>query len=172
MNNTYLLIGLGGVFAVGFFMMKDNKSIITPGALIKARDFIKDKEGYRTKTYLDTAGLPTIGYGHLLKNGESYPSGITQKQAIDLLEKDLKIAENIVNKYVKSDINTNQKAALISFAYNVGEGNFKKSTLLTFLNQQLYGKAANEFDKWIYSGGKVTNGLVSRRKEEKRLFLA
>lgn len=174
MNNNYIILGGGAVLLTGaYFMFKDkSSSTISSGALIKARDFIVEKEGFRTKIYKDTAGLDTIGYGHLIKKGENFSSGITKSQAANLLEKDLKIAENSVNNYVKVGLSVNQKAALISFVFNVGVGAFQKSTLLQLLNKGQLSQAVQELDKWVYSGGKLTQGLVNRRKAEKILFLS
>ena len=58
-----------------------------------------------------------------------------------------------------------------SFIYNEGAGAFEKSTLLKKLNNGDKKGAADEFDKWVYSKGKVSKGLVGRRQREKELFL-
>lgn len=171
MNNTYFLLG-AAVLVGGYFVMTQKNSMITSGVLTQAAEFIAKKEGFRSKVYLDTAGKKTIGYGHLLKSGETFANGITQKQAQDLLAQDLKIAESAVNKLVKVDLTANQKISLISFVFNIGGGAFADSTLLKKLNSGDKTGAAQELDRWVYSGGQVTNGLVIRRAEEKRLFLA
>lgn len=158
------------VLGVVYLGSKKMKSTITSGAELQARELIKTFEGFSSKVYLDTAKLPTIGYGHLLKKGESFPNGVTQSQADKLLDDDMKTAVNAVNRLVKANINTNQKAALISLVFNIGEGNFKSSTLLKRLNAG--ESVAAEFDKWVYSGGQVTKGLVSRRTKEKQVFLS
>jgi lysozyme len=72
---------------------------------------------------------------------------------------------------VKAPINQNQFDALVSFVYNVGAGNFAKSTLLKKLNKADYQGAGDEFLRWNRGGGKVLNGLIRRRDAERSLFL-
>jgi lysozyme len=95
----------------------------------------------------------------------------TQEQADKRLRDDLDIFAKQVEPLVKVDINDNQFAALVSFAYNVGANNLKKSTLLTLVNQKNFTAAADEFVKWNKAQGKVLKGLTKRRETEKRLFL-
>ena len=74
---------------------------------------------------------------------------------------------------VQVPINDNQLIALSSFAYNEGPGAFQTSTLLKLLNSGAdINIVANEFDKWVYAGGKVSPGLKNRRNAEKQLFLS
>ena len=78
-----------------------------------------------------------------------------------------------VRSLVKVPISDNQLIALSSFAYNVGDGGFTTSTLLKLLNNGADdATVAAEFDRWVYSGGKVSKGLQNRRKAEKQLFLS
>jgi lysozyme len=78
-----------------------------------------------------------------------------------------------VMQMVKVNINDNQLIALSSFAYNVGNGALQDSTLLKLLNSGAdKNTVASQFDKWIYAGGKVNNGLKNRRAAEKKLFLS
>jgi lysozyme len=65
----------------------------------------------------------------------------------------------------------NMRSACISFAYNVGTGGFKRSTLAHFIKNKEYGKAADEFLKWNRGGGRVLKGLTRRRIAERKLFL-
>jgi GH24 family phage-related lysozyme (muramidase) len=62
--------------------------------------------------------------------------------------------------------------SLVSFVYNVGQGNFKNSQLLKLLNQGKYEESAEEFDKWRLAKGKVVKGLIRRRQKEKEMFLS
>lgn len=135
-------------------------------------DLIKSFEGVRLHAYkaVPTEEHWTIGYGHY--SASVKPSDvITQKQAENLLAKDLQNFVNGVNKYVTSTINQNQFDALVSFAYNCGLGNFNKSTLLAMVNKRDFAGASLEFDKWTKSGGKVLGGLVKRREAERKLFI-
>ena len=149
------------------------------------REFITAHEGEILKVYLDPVGLPTMGVGHLLTDEEKakYPVGsvITRGVSQEFLERDLRRFENAVNTLVKVPINQNQFEALVSFAFNVGEGErnpktgkyngFRGSSVLRHLNNGDYEKAANAFLAWNKSKGKVLPGLTRRRKEERELFL-
>jgi lysozyme len=80
---------------------------------------------------------------------------------------------NKVKSLVKVPITDNQLLALSSFAYNVGDGSLADSTLLKLLNAGVdKNTVAAQFDKWVYAGGKVSNGLKNRRTAEKKLFLS
>ena len=135
----------------------------------KGIQLIKSFEGLRLHAYQCQAGVWTIGYGHTkgVKKGDM----ITELKAETLLVIDLQNSEYTVNKLVKAPLNQNQFDSLVSFVFNVGSGNFQKSTLLKKLNKKDYAGAANEFQKWIYANKKVSNGLKRRREAEKRLFL-
>ena len=134
-------------------------------------ELIKEFEGLSFVEYKDVAGYPTIGYGHLMKSGESYPDGITEEKAAELLRDDLAEAEEGVTRQITVDLNDNQFAALVSFTFNLGEGNLKSSTLRKKLNSGDYDGAADEFPKWCYAGGKPFKGLLNRRNKERALFL-
>lgn len=136
-------------------------------------DLITSFEGCRLTAYQDSVGVWTIGYGHT--SGVYQGMTITEEEAIAFLRQDLKTAENTenaVNSNVTYGINQNQFDALVSFTFNVGTGNFTSSTLLKKLNAGDVNGAANEFDRWIYAGGQVLEGLVRRRAAEKQMFLS
>jgi lysozyme len=109
----------------------------------------------------------TIGWGH---TGPSVKLGdkIDQKTADSLLRMDLKYAETALWGLT---LNQNQFDALVSLIYNIGFGNFSRSTLLKCLRAGDYEGAADEFIKWNKAGGHVLNGLTNRRKAERALFL-
>lgn len=132
-------------------------------------DLIKAQEGFRAKAYLCPAGIPTIGYGET--RGVKLGMTITQAEAEKRLEESYDEFESGVRILVKVDITDNQLGALVSFAYNLGLGNLKKSSLLTLVNHSNFKAAAEEFGKWTRGGGKVLPGLVKRRQAEKELFL-
>lgn len=137
-------------------------------------DLIKSFEGCYLKAYKCPAGVWTIGWGTTEPiDGVKPHEGmvITQKQADELLIKNLKGYENAVNEYVTYSINQNQFDALVSFAYNCGNGALKTSTLLKKLNAGDVQGAANEFLRWNKANGKVLNGLTRRREAERKLFL-
>lgn len=134
--------------------------------------------------YLDPIGIWTIGWGHAIWQGGDfvrgkenrkkaqslYPGGITLAQAEALLRADLLDTCRDVESVLKVKVIDNQFAALVSFAYNVGIGNLKKSTLLRLVNAGDFANAANEFVKWNKAGGRVLAGLTRRREAEAKLF--
>ncbi|CAG2170907.1 unnamed protein product [Oppiella nova] len=135
-------------------------------------DLIKVSEGFRANFYGDPVGIRTIGYGHncQAKGCDSIHAPITQAQGEALLHQDLVGFQNCVENAVPF-VNDNQFAALVSFSFNEGCGAFEGSTLLKDVKAKNYAAAANEFGKWVYAGGKVLPGLVTRRANEKALFL-
>lgn len=131
---------------------------------------IKEFEGFSPTVYPDTGGLLTIGYGHLLKEGENFRE-ISKCEAEILLRQDIKDAERAIKESVKVPLTQGQYDALVSLVYNWGEGNFKKSEALEKLNAGDYLGASEEMEEVVKSGGVVLRGLVRRRAEEKKLFL-
>jgi len=130
---------------------------------------IKDFEGLKLTAYKCPAGVWTIGYG---STGPHVRPGmtITPREASELLTADLLRFERAVTRLVKMPLNDNQFAALVSFAFNVGEAALEKSTLLKHLNAGRIAMAAQEFLRWNKAGGKVLAGLVRRREAERLLF--
>jgi lysozyme len=133
---------------------------------------IKNSEGFVGHVYLDVAGKPTVGYGHLIKAGEDFSGGVTEEQATEVLQKDLTWAENAVTAAVRVPLTQNQFDALVDFTFNLGAGAFRGSTLLKLVNQSKMDEAADEFPKWVNAGGKVQPGLVTRRQAERDLWVA
>lgn len=133
-----------------------------------ASDFVKQFEGRELKAYRCSAGVLTIGYGHTkgVKEGDE----ISLAEAERLLVEDLTAISDDLNRLVNVPVSEGQYIALLSLAFNIGATALKKSTLLFHLNHGLYDEAAEEFDKWIYAGGKVSEGLKRRRAAERELF--
>jgi len=138
----------------------------------KGIDLIKKFEGFSDKEYICPAGKPTIGYGHVILANEYFQEPMTRRHVEILLKKDLKPREKSLNSFLKVNINQNQFDALISLMYNIGVDNFRKSTLLKFINERLFDKVPDQFRRWRFSNGKVLKGLVNRREEEIKLWLA
>ena len=138
-----------------------------------ATPLVKHFEGLYLTTYRCPAGVETIGFGH---TGHDVTDGqhITQAQAEDLLDEDLADAENDVDDMVTVGLSDYEKAALISFCFNLGGHALESSTLLRVLNSGDKGTAATEFLKWdkaTVNGVKVPlRGLTLRRQAESRLF--
>ena len=132
-------------------------------------DMIKEFEGFRAYPYTCPGGSLTIGYGNAIKPGEY--NSISKEQAEVLLRKTISVFERGIKKAVKVPLTQNQYDALVSFAYNVGMGAFRRSTLLKKLNAKDYQGAADELLRFTKSNGKVLRGLVKRRERERALFL-
>lgn len=134
--------------------------------------FIKQFEGLRLTSYQCQAGIWTIGYG--TTGPDIGPdTTISKKEADILFDADLMEFESGVRDCLKVTVNQNKFDALVSFAYNVGLGAFRSSTLLKLLNDRADDKiVAAEFLRWVKVGnGKPSEGLKIRREKEKQLFL-
>ena len=141
--------------------------------LVKAFEGLhKVKSDGSVRSYRCPAGRWTIGYGHThgVRSGET----ITPEEAEDLLRKDLQDCEAVVERMVKVDLTQNQFDALVSFVFNLGQGNFGSSTLLRKLNRGEYESAAEEFIRWnkarVDGELKALPGLTRRRTAEAALF--
>lgn len=130
---------------------------------------IRKSEGLRLRTYLDVAGVPTIGYGHALRAGENYTDGITEDIAENLLTHDVSCIENYINAvFGRNDFTQGQFDALVDFAYNLGEGSM--GTMLAHGKDQV----PTQIVRWVHAkvNGKETEvpGLVTRRNAELALW--
>lgn len=137
-------------------------------------NFVKTWEGLKLKAYKDIAGIWTIGYGMTFyPNGTSVKAGdtITAKQADEMFAQTLQKFAQGVEDSIKTKVTNNQFAALVSFAYNVGLGAFRKSTLLKLVNENPNNpEIRQQFMRWVYSGGNRVQGLVNRREKEANLY--
>lgn len=129
---------------------------------------IKAAEGFRAAAYLDTGGVPTIGYGHTA--GVHIGQSCTPDQAEVWLEADLAAAEAAVSRLVKVPLTDNQFAALVSFTFNLGAGQLGQSTLLRKLNDGDYAAVPDQLKAWIFDNRKIQPGLVTRRAAEAALW--
>jgi lysozyme len=143
----------------------------------KCIDLIKSFEGLFLKPYYCPANVCTIGYGTI-----KYPNGtrvritdveITRAKAMEYLMFEIDQKSKAIDPMLREDLTGNQFGALISFAYNLGEGALKQSTLLKKVNANpLDAQIRNEFQKWIYADGKKLNGLLRRRNAEADLYFS
>lgn len=141
-------------------------------------ELIKSFEGFRANAYPDpkSGGDPwTVGYGTT-----KFPSGrpvkkgdyVTPAQAEMYLREDVKKFASSVDALVTVPLKQCQYDALVSFVYNLGATNFRKSTLLKKLNAKDYKGAADEFLRWVSTGSSVEAGLRRRRTAERAMFLS
>ena len=117
----------------------------------------------------------TIGYGHLIKPGEDFRSGISESEATELLRADVVMAERVVQKSVIVLLTQNQYDALVIFAYNIGPKNFANSTVVKYINNCdfhsfRYPTLESAWMAWNKSCGRERLGLTKRRKAEWVLF--
>lgn len=141
-------------------------------ALTHAVAIIKRWEGCRLTAYPDpgTGGDPwTIGWG---ATGPGIRKGVrwTQAQADDRLAQDVERFMAGVRASLARAPADNELGAMTSLAYNIGLGAFRKSTLLRLFNAGDKAGAAAQFGRWNKAGGRVMNGLVRRRAEERSVF--
>ena len=135
---------------------------------------VRTSEGFSAVPYRDSVGVWTIGYGftHL-------PDGtpISQATAAMSIDQANEILGQLLEQYIHAVnamglfFNENQKDALVDFAYNLGIGSLRGSTLLKLAIEKPDNPAIrNEFMKWTHAGGEVLPGLVTRRKAEADLY--
>jgi lysozyme len=124
-------------------------------------------EGRSLVAYLDPVGIPTICEGGT--QGVKLGYVATSAECDALLEKELGIALAAVDRRVRVPLPDTRRAALASFVYNVGEGQFQRSSLLRKLNAGDVSGACAELSRWVYAGGRQLAGLVKRRAVEREL---
>jgi lysozyme len=136
-------------------------------------ELIKEFEGFRSEAYKCPAGVWTIGYGDTIHVQEG--DTITEEKADMLLRARIVNYEVAVEHHVTVPMNQNQYDALVSLCYNIGPGNFHKSSVVSFLNQGHKRKAGQSFLLWnkatVDGVLTVLPGLVKRRQREMTLFL-
>jgi lysozyme len=125
-------------------------------------------EGLSLVAYLDSVGVPTIGYGHTY--GVKLGDTCTQEQADLWLQSDVSSAVDCVNRLVTVVLSQDEFDSLVDFTFNLGCAALAHSTLLRDLNAGNYDLAAAEFEKWDHAGGKVVAGLLRRRITEEQAF--
>ena len=120
--------------------------------------------------YVCPAGYHTIGYGHLCK--PDHPP-ITEAEAEAYLAQDLATALIATLRYcpVLATESKSRLAAITDFTFNLGAGRLQTSTVRRRVNQLDWSSTAQELQRWVYGGGRVLPGLVTRRKSEADLVL-
>jgi lysozyme len=135
-------------------------------------ELVKHFESFRATVYRCPAGLPTIGYGHVLRKGENYLKGITQEEAEQLLLADIAFAMLAVRRLITVPLTPFQHDALVSFTYNCGSGSLQRSTLRRVINREDHMTVPEELLKWVKANGRTMQGLVLRRHAEAKLYLS
>ena len=164
-----VLLWVVGIFAAVHF--SDNYTQIEENIMAIANstlDFITKEEGFRNKAYKDSKGLLTIGVGHLIKNDEQHlkDTTLSDEQVKELLRSDLKWCSEAVESSVRVPLTQNQYDALYSLCFNIGETNFRKSTVVKKINENDLKGAADAILMWNKPAV-----LQKRRERERALFL-
>lgn len=141
-------------------------------ATLHGIELIKRFEGFEPRIYLDAAGYPTIGFGHLVREyeREAFQNGISEASGEDLLINDIIAAERAVLRLIKVPLTDGQFDALVSFTFNLGSGALQRSTLRRKVNREEHADVPAEFMKWVWAGGKKLKGLIRRRSAESLLY--
>lgn len=136
---------------------------------------IKEFEGFRSQTYFDSVGVPTIGYGTTARAGigvDPKPGmTCTEAQASAWLQAAVDKFAATIRPRMTREPTPNQFGAMVSLAYNIGPAAFARSSVLRKFNAGDIPGAAASFALWNKAGGKVLAGLVRRRAAEAALFL-
>ena len=124
----------------------------------KATELVSSFEGFSAVAYLDGNSIPTIGFGHTadVKMGDT----CTKAQALVWLDEDLKIADGAIFRLVTVPITQNEWDALTSLVYNIGQGDFAKSTVRARINQGDTNGACQAIGMWNKVANRVSAGLV------------
>lgn len=140
----------------------------------KGIDLILSFEGFSSKPYLDSAGIPTIGYGNTYYPGGKKVSmkdpSISKEKGAELFSSVLPTYEKIVKNKINITITQNQFDAIVSHTYNTGGSD----TLFSLINKKANSETIKDWfiSRYITAGGKTLNGLIRRRKAEADLFFA
>ena len=137
---------------------------------------IRHHEGVRSRPYRCPAGLWTVGVGHLIGDGKSLPESwnktFTAEEIDGLLKSDLRRFERGVLKMLPNvPLRQCEFDALVSFSFNLGLGTFQRSGVRQALLRGDKEGAMESLLKYCKAGGKIVKGLVTRRNDEKQLFL-
>ncbi|MEO1251636.1 MAG: lysozyme [Pseudomonadota bacterium] len=136
-------------------------------------NLIKGYEGLRMAAHYAPSEKWTVGYGHTAN--ARHGMSVTEGDAERLLRDDVKPIEQLLADTVRAPLNQNEHDALVSLIFNIGEENWKRSTVLRKLNAGDKIGAANAFELWTkaFVNNELISldGLVRRRAAEKSLFL-
>ncbi|MEO1145580.1 MAG: lysozyme [Cyanobacteria bacterium J06638_22] len=154
--------------------MPEYAQILQPGLVHTSErglQIIKNWEGFRAEPYICAGGVLTIGYGST--HGVEWGQSITEAEASERLRREVQIYEKAVRDAVWDvlELTTQEEYdAMVSLTYNIGGRAFKASSVARFHNAQRWVDAANAFLMWRKSNGRVLQGLINRRNEERSLY--
>jgi lysozyme len=134
---------------------------------------LTELEGSRSRMYRDSAGLPTIGVGHLILSSEQHllTATLSGAQIRDLLQRDLVRFEQAVNNCIRVSLEQWQFDALVMLAFNIGTTAFCNSTLVDRINaKDTETRISEAWNRWKMAGGQIVQGLINRRAKEIDLY--
>ena len=134
----------------------------------EGKNLIKKFEGCELEAYKWAAGVWTIGYGHIKTAVEGMK--IDQATANELFDEEMGEYETYVNTAVTVPLSQNQFDALVSWVFNLGNGNLNASTMLKVINSGDHAGVPAQIKRWNKAGGKVLEGLIRRREAEALLY--
>lgn len=150
-----------------------NASILTAAGML-AITTTAHHEGLRTRAYKDVIGVPTICFGETrgVKMGDVKTveecKWMLGNRLVEFEENTLQNKKCVLNPEIIPDVSYVQ---FLSLAYNIGEGGFCKSSIARYLNGGDVASACRSMNKYVYAGGVVWKGLVTRREAEVKLCL-
>lgn len=147
-------------------------ALVGGGVMLFAAPLVMKYEGKEPTAYLDPIGIPTICFGHTRTvSRDDVRNGVTlsDEECTELLNGDLAWAVEAVEDAAEVSMPVTMRAAFVSFTYNVGETQWRKSTLLRVLNEGQYAEACAQLSRWVYADGKKLRGLERRRAAERKL---
>ena len=151
-------------------------------------------EGYRDKPYQCSAAMWTIGWGHVIYQDQIKFPMIAKEGYAGMIRKDYPLkpehnrtwSKDELVKIFKADLVSFERGVLrlapnlagrqgafdacVAFSFNVGLGNFQRSTIRMKIGREEWDAAAEAFMSWTKAGGKELRGLVLRRTAERKLF--
>lgn len=123
---------------------------------------IRRFEGFSPTVYDCPAGLPTIGYGHVVGRGETF-GRIGEREAERLLLGDARIAARAVARLISAQLRQGQFDALVSFTFNLGAGKLQASTLRRVVNRHEHAAVPAELMRWVFARGRAGAGGAAAR---------
>ncbi|CDT71937.1 lysozyme [Vibrio sp. 10N.261.45.A4] len=165
-----LVCSITAVLAI-VFNIDDALSVSEPGLR-----HIANEEGCRAQAYQCSANTWTLGLGHTqeVKQGDT----ATNEQIAHDFVKDVASAESVVKKHLTQTPSQAEYDMMVSFVFNLGAGNFARSTLLKTFNQGDHRGACLQYPRWVYVNkkdcrikGSGCEGIPKRRDKEMAICL-
>lgn len=170
MNKVFILVALLTLFSATCYTEQVNRTKLEMDLTKTANQVIllAKEEGFRNEAYRDSQGKLTIGIGHLIKKDEPHlkHKTLTDVEVLQLFRQDIKSCSAAVEETSPYQLTTYQYEALLSFCFNIGVDNFRKSTVIRNIRNHNFRGAADAMLLWNKPAV-----LEARRYRERELFL-